>query len=375
MTTTADLLFAPRTMLQAVLKMDTPSLFLKQTFFPIFEQVETLNIELDEIIGDKTMAGYSHPQGQTAMVQKQGFKNKIWTPAFVNQGVEINAYEVASQRVPGQTVYEATNIINNATKMLGTELIKLSNMITRREEHACSEILKTGKLHIYGGGEDRVIDFEMPNSHKITLTGDDLFTSANSDPAKILDDICTLVGRNPENYLGAPNIAVLGRNVASAFLSHAKVIGQESRFNNLGINMGQIAPNKKEDKVRYIGDVRIINSIQIFYYAETYQDDKTKVVYDIMDPNYIYLGKSESLNRFFNAGIADLDAGTNNVSDPNYIRDIVNVNQVKTTNIVATPRYPKTWRQHNPSAQMLALQSSFLPLLLYPASFASVKAT
>jgi hypothetical protein len=89
----------------------------------------------------------------------------------------------------------------------------------------------------------------------------------------------------------------------------------------------------------------------------------------MIDPDYIYLGIVDSLNRFVNAGIADLDAGTANIND------LVTVTPTEKTNIVATPKFPKTWRENNPSAQMLSLQSSFLPILIYPASFASVKAT
>lgn len=371
-----DILFSTSVMLEVVRDLPIAPTFLRSIFFPVTKQSQTLEIAMDKITGNRRVAPYVSRYRPSAIANNIRRQFKTYNPPSIKLRKQMDAYDALS-RQPGELPFtyamENMDPVKRALQMLGEELQDLGDQFTRREELTVSELLNTGTVHIEGDDVDEWIDYDMPASHKITLTGNDLFSNSNSNPVIQFNGWQNII--RVDGHHGAANIAVLGKDVRDAFLAHAKVSGNlSSVLGTLRVELGNISPKELPDSVEFLGTLNGPAKLDLYAYDEYYEDESGNE-YPIMPTDTIYMGTTRATGIFSYAAIKDLKSPQSIQNEARM--PVMPTNQSPkspNTQIFAVPRFVKTYFSEDPSAQMLLMQSSPLPIMTLPNCFMSIKA-
>jgi hypothetical protein len=369
--TVNELLLNPVTLLSAVKTIPPLATFFRDFLFKETQQSQTLQVAIDEIVGNRRLAPFVASSAVAPNVERTAFSSRIYRPPLVKAKKNLQALDALS-RLPGElpfTTGGAFDIQQRAMELLGWELQDLSDRISRREEWMLSQLLDTGSISISGDGINETVDYEMPAGHKITLTGNDLFSSANSDPIALFTAWQRLVQK--DGKMGPADFAIMGRDVRDAFLAHPKISpNATSVLNTLRVDLGVINPNSLPNGAEFLGTLKGLGGLNLYAYNEYYEDDNGNIQ-DMMPADKIYIGFSRARNIFAYGAIQDVQSPT---SAGNASRLPKGIPSLPRNNTYAMSRYPKTWFTEEPSAQILMMQSAPLPIMVQPNCFVSVKA-
>ena len=342
----ADLaLFETRTMIEALEQMLPARTFLMDTFFPEEKIFTTKHVDIDIKKGRRRLAPYVKPVSQGKLIDRIGFKTYSYIPPYVKPKTATHAQDFLNREL-GQTIYSSSDgPMQRAEKQLGEDLAELDDMIVRREETQASELLHTGIVTVNGDGYSETIDFGMPATHKITLTGTDLWTDqTNSEPLTDMRVWKRLISKDSGLV---PTDIIMGSSVIDAFLEHPKVRAQ---LDTRRIDLGQITPEMLPDGVTYYGRIRDIGC-ELWTYEEYYIDPATAPTEKPMiEADKVLMMSRRAYTKRNYGAIQDLRANA------------------------AMKRFPKSWEEEDPSVRMLLLQSAPLLSLNQVDAFIAAKA-
>lgn len=280
-------LYETRTMMKAVNLMLPTRTFLKDAFFSIPLTFLTEKVDVDVKKGKRKMAPFVSPRVGGIVMTRDGHETKqISTPKIAPE--RLLTIDDISKRGLGESLYSTRTPDERAKEMLANDLIELDDYITRREEWMCRELLLNGKITISeqtdnGKVIEKEVNFNFTN--KITLSGTDLWSSADSDPIEDLKtwkkDIVRKTGKSPDTV-------IMADDVINNFLKHAKV---KELFNTLNMKFGTIEPSIKVDGTTFYGKLPEIGA-EIYSYDEWFADDNGNDVAMIPDGTVIMLSKN-----------------------------------------------------------------------------------
>jgi len=265
-------IYETRTMMQA-LEFSLPvRTFFRDTFFPGVQTFVTEKVDVDIKKGKRKMAPFVARRRGGITVDRGGFSTDTYTTPYIAPQRAITVDDIMN-RMLGENIYSTRTPQQRAQELLASDLAELDEMITRREEWMCRELLLNGTVTIKGwvdkvdGGADYVedvIDFQFEN-HK-TLTGNDAWDKGTS---KKLDDLkrirLSIIQSSGKN----PNVVVMANNVVDLLLSDDDV---RILFDIRNITLGSIQPRIQMDGVTYVGTLNALG-IEIYTYDEWFVDD------------------------------------------------------------------------------------------------------
>jgi hypothetical protein len=332
-------LYSPRTMLAALKQVVTPKRFLIDTFFRVVETHETESVDIDVVKGGRKLAPFVSPRVEGKIVEKEGYKTFTYKPPYIKEKDITTAHHALIRR-PGEMLYSSgMTPEGRAMEMMIETFQRFENMIARREEWMAAQLLQTGKVICVGDGIDETVDFLMADWQKPVLLSTALWSaSTTATPIKNLKAWKALGTKKGKNI----NVAVMNSTTANWLLENTKeVVGANSVFDKNKILLGTIDPTQLQPGLSYIGNIKEIG-LDIYSYDEWYDDPNAKgVVTNMLADGKVVLGSSMAYTRLHYGVIQDLDAGT----------------------MAKAARFPKQWKQQDPSARFLMLQSAPLPAL------------
>jgi hypothetical protein len=322
-------LFATRTMLAALEQMLPPKSFLLDTFFPSQETSDSEYVDIDIIKGKRRLAPFVNPKLQGKMVERLGYSTRTYKPPYVKPKSVFTAEDLL-KRDPGQHMYAGgRSPAEHAAEILGRDLMDLQEQIVRREEWMAAQALNGGVITVSGDGVEDTIDFSMPAANK-NLTAD------WSDPTVGNPAIDFRAWRQvlAQGSGLVPNVAVLASDVVDAFLTHAKVAGQDGLFSTRRAEIGAInVSDVQESGATYLGSL-FGGGLDLFAYDEWYVDDNGDEQ-PMVPAGKILLGSTRARAARHYGAIRDVAAGS------------------------ASMRwFPKSWEEEDPSARFIMLQSA-----------------
>lgn len=321
-------LFETRTMLRALEQSFTPKTFLLDMFFPTIQQSDTDTVDIDIIKGKRKLAPFVAPMHEGKVIVDDGYHTDTFRPPYIKAKKVTTSMEML-KRMAGNTIYQNDlTPTQKAAQKLGTDLRELQEMITRREEWMAAQALTTGQIHVQGEGVSQVIDFQMKDDHLEVLPNPQKWTEPNSDPIR---DLRRWQEKIVQDSGLVARVAVLGREVLSAFLDHKKV---QKVLDNYRIQLGQINPQSLPNGAKYWGS---IDDIDLYSYNEWYLDDAGNEQ-PMIPVNRIIIGANNARTARHYGAIHDLDA------------------------TAAVRYFPKSWVQEDPSVRFVMLQSA--PLII-----------
>lgn len=327
-------LYTPRTMLKALDLIPPVRTFLRDTFFSQVEVHETDTIDIDVISGGRRMAPFVSSSSAGKMKEKRGYSTHTFKIPYIKELMTFTAHDLLT-RDPGKTVYDMLGGPNErALAKLASEMKESSDAVDRRIEWMCAQILQSGKVVCRGEGIEQTVDFLLPSTN--TVTPSVTWTIANASTSKPIDNmrawkrILSKKGKNLTDYILSPE-------AYDGFLASAQISGASSLFDRTKINLGTIDPQQLPGGVTWVGSIRELG-VDIWVYEEWYADDQDKNTEKPMIQANKVIGLSRNARRTLHFGaIKDLDC------------------------MAAVPKFPKAWKENNPSAMVGTLQSAPLP--------------
>lgn len=264
-------LYTTRQMMQAIEKSMAVHSFLRDSFFNAVETFITSSLDVDYKKGKRKMAPFVAPRVGGVVMNRQGFKTRNYKVPKIGPERVISIDDISSRGM-GESVYSIKTPAERAAELVGKDLSELEDMIIRREEWMCRELLINGKITMKGIIDDKEekyieqeVDFGFTN--KDALTDDDKWDNlSTADPHKDLKEKRLTIIKSTGK---APNVVVMNANTAEVFINNAKI----QKINDIRrYNFGGIEPKLINDAVTLIAYLPDLN-LEIYSYDEWFIGD------------------------------------------------------------------------------------------------------
>jgi len=330
-------LFTPQTMGEMIRQMLPTKTFLRDTFFPRIVTFDTESVLVDYSKDKRYMAPFVSEKLGGSNVVMEGFETREFTPVLVAPQTTTNAGQITS-RMMGEPLFGGLSPAERAALKIGEDFRKLEDMITRREEWMCAQVLFSGKIPMKGKGVDKEFDFGFDNYIVPDVTWDDF---VNSDPIGFLQDLEEKIHKSSGLN---PDIVIMSRGAAKAFLRHEQV---RKLLDNTRLVAGWIVPRDLPNGVKYLG--HLLNpAVDIYVYDEWFVDDFTTPGENITRPmvphGRILMGSTQLRGSMLHGAVTLIDQRTENFMT------------------YEGRRIPDSWTVKNPDQRLIRLSSKPLPV-------------
>ena len=258
------------------------------------DPVDTEYVEVDIYKGSRRISKYSKRGHRGSQVENVGYKTETYKPPLMSPEKTTRAAELFKKEF-GKSVYDSGDSAARAYTKLGKDFAELKEMCERTKLTQVSDVLSTGTLTIEEDGTTRVVDFDMPASHKITLSGGDLWSdTTNSDP---IADIKAWKKLASQDSGVSCDAMVFGSDVVDAFVAHPKV---QTYMNLRRLNLGEITMTTLENGLVKIAEV---HGVTIYSYDELIRDESTQLNVPVVADDVVLFGATGAKTAVHFAGI------------------------------------------------------------------------
>lgn len=332
------------TMLDIVRTVGKFEPFFLSVFFPGVVTSPDENIHFDHVSEDVVMAPFVSPVVAGKVHKERGGELKTFAPAYVKPKHAVKPGQLLKRR-PGESYLGSLTPAQRKQAVVTDNLMRQDKSISFREEWMAAQAILTGSVTVVGENYPaKQVDFGRSAANNITLTGGAKWDSVDADTYDPTDDLETWA----ENASGSINVIVMGKGAWAKFNSFKSVKekldsrrGSSSMMETAAKDLGKVTSFKG-----YFGDV------EIWVYTGQYTDPETGSKLYYMPVNMILLGnKSYDGVRCYGA-IQDVDACDEG--------------------IVAAARWPKNWKEQDPSVEYIMTQSAPLMVTPDPDAFVAV---
>ncbi|MFI3270786.1 MAG: major capsid protein [Pseudomonadota bacterium] len=330
--------FDPRVLVGVINRM-APQYDLITSLF--FNHQAPSNVELFELhikTEDQTLAPVVNKyEGGRIVEVGNGTVVQVKAPRF-RMKVPYQAADMIKNGV-GYTPYEQE--ANPIERKIAEDLLELRRRVDNSIEYMTSQIVTTGKVKLVDKVDGKNVtmyelDNRMPSNHKVSLTGNALWSASTSS---ILNNVEDWVLRIEESSGQTPTDLVVGKNVWSNFLRHVDV---KDNYDNRRIDFGSLTPRVQN---KFKGTW---NGLNVWTYAGKVKDN-TNTPVSYLDPNSILLGSNSADTVIEHARPLDLVC-----TGP-------------------TQFFAKTFDQDDPSGTFLVVEARPLPWARRPETFLCAK--
>jgi len=293
--------------------------------------------------GGRRTAPYVSPVREGVVMKKLGVRTDSIKLPYLKPKYDVSAAEAAN-RMPGENPYSARTPAERAQEILGKRLMEGKTAIARTIETQAAQALVAGKVTAKGKDGEGIdwtveVDFGRDPSATVTKPSGEYWTVPAVNP---FDDLRQwgMAALKAGGY--SPTEVVMGTDALAAFLLNPNVM---KLMDNRRFNVGQVDMKPYAGQgVTYVGTAEGMN---IYHYAEWYEDAATGALTEMIPKNAVVLGSRNTRNTVHYGAIVDMEF------DPRAIERKI---------------FPKSWVQEDPSVRWLLLQSSPLACLGEPDS-------
>lgn len=332
-------IFDPRTMEKVVSRMAPVRTFFKSTFFRNMETFVTEKVDVDYKKGNRKLAPFVHRRIGGKTVPNTGYETKTYTPPLIAPD-KVTTVDDLLKRAAGENSFSGRTPAERAVVKMAADFHELDEMITRREEWMCAQVIFTGSIPIIGEGIEETISFDFTNNEIIT-TAAKKWSNDASDPIADLKRWRKQVQKN--GFVNC-DICVMADDVAEAFTRHAKV---QKLLDTKGYDLATIKPRELPNGVTYVGTIHG-EGLDIYTYSEWFLDDWT----DPAAPEQKPLVPDGTLALLSTAAEYSMYYGATTLIDK----------KTEEFYTVEGARVPDSWAERKPARRFLQLNSNPLPV-------------
>jgi len=333
------------TMLDIVRTVGKYEPFFLSTFFPSVVNSPSETIHFDAVVEDVVMAPFVSPVVAGKVHKERGGELRTFKPAYVKPKHAVKPSQLLKRR-PGEAYLGNLTPAQRKQAIITDNLMRQDKAISAREEWMAAQAVLTGSVTVVGEDyPEQLVDFQRSASNSITLAGAAKWDTVDVDTYDPTDDITNW----SENATGGINIACFGKGAWTKFSSFKSVKekldtrrGSSSALETALKDLGMVVSIKG-----YFGDVAIV------VYTGQFTDPETSSKDYYMPVNKVLLGNTAYEGVRCYGAIEDVDATDEG--------------------IVTASRWPKNWKEKEPSAEYVMTQSA--PLMVTPDADAFVDIT
>lgn len=335
----AHSIYDPRTMGKVISRMAPVRTFLKSTFFRNVETFVTETVDVDYKKGNRKLAPFVHRRIGGKTVPNTGYETKIYTPPLIAPD-KVTSVDNLLKRQAGENPFSGRTPAERAVVKMAADFHELDEMITRREEWMCAQVIFTGSIPVIGEGIEETISFDFTNNETIT-TAAKKWNNAGSDPIADLKRWRKIVQKN--GFVNC-DICIMADDVAEAFVNHEKV---RKLLDTRGYDLATIKPRELPNGVTYVGTIHG-EGLDIYTYSEWFLDDWT-------DPS---APKQKPLVPDGELALLSTAAEYSMYYDATTLID----KKTEEFYTVEGARVPDSWAERKPARRFLQLNSNPLPV-------------
>jgi len=335
----AHSIYDPRTMGKVISRMAPVRTFLKSTFFRNVETFVTETVDVDYKKGNRKLAPFVHRRIGGKTVPNTGYETKIYTPPLIAPD-KVTSVDNLLKRQAGENPFSGRTPAERAVVKMAADFHELDEMITRREEWMCAQVIFTGSIPVIGEGIEETISFDFTNNETIT-TAAKKWNNAGSDPIADLKRWRKIVQKN--GFVNC-DICIMADDVAEAFVNHEKV---RKLLDTRGYDLATIKPRELPNGVTYVGTIHG-EGLDIYTYSEWFLDDWT----DPSAPKQKPLVPDGELALLSTAAEYSMYYGATTLIDK----------KTEEFYTVEGARVPDSWAERKPARRFLQLNSNPLPV-------------
>ena len=256
-------------LLAAYKQQKAPNTFLQNRYFPDGTVFTTPQVLVEYKDGNQKIAPFVSPEVGGKVIRRDGYKATAYEPAFIAPKRTLTIDDLAKKGF-GEALYGELTPEERALKITADDLTEMDEMIVRRHEQMCAQVLQENALTMNHYGDDN----KLINVKKIEYFNDKndavyapnvAWTAANAD---ILGDVAAIALELAKRGLPAVDV-ILGTEAADAFLNNEKV---QKLLDNRNYNIGAVDPTEGFPEAVFLGVINCkgykLNFIQ---YAATYE--------------------------------------------------------------------------------------------------------
>lgn len=278
------------TLLASVEQIPPLHTFLRDRYFPtgtgdIFSTHDVL-VEYKD--GTQVIAPIVAPRKGGVTITRDGYEVKQYEPAYIAPRRTLTVDDLEKRQF-GEALYSNMSPAQRALAITTKDMQELSDMITRREEQMCAEVMQTNALSLTQIADDKetgepwVMQFykEASNPAQYTPTAN-WSTSSTS----ILGDLAAMIRLLTEKGLGATDL-IVGTDVADVLINNTNI---QNLLDIRRYELGEVRPVELPAGVARIMTLNVGGRmIDIYCYEEQYTDYATGVTKPYIDPKNVIL--------------------------------------------------------------------------------------
>lgn len=316
-----------------------------RNFFPFRVQSDREEILFDVVDKKKRLAPFVSPLVKGKIMEAWGYVTRVFKPAYLKPKAVIKPTD-AIKRLAGEKLTGELSMGQRRDIHIRNAAFEQDDACDNREEVMCAEVLRLGQVTVSGDGyATQVVNFNRNPAHRIVLAGADLWSAGTATPNDDLEEWAELVRDNGDGAVVTDWI--MGTSAWKAYKKWLKdeepellklLLLSQNRGQTTSLQMGPQAARK-------IVNQGTVGEFTFWTYSDTYQDEDgvTTQVF----PKEEVLGVSMDVEGHICYGaILDADAGD--------------------SGLAVMERFPKNWREPDPSLEYVMTQSAPLAVPLRP---------
>ena len=271
-------------LLAAYKEQKAPNTFLQSRYFPDGTTFTTAQVLVEYKDGNQKIAPFVSPEVGGKAVRRDGYTAHSYKPAFIAPKRALTIDNLMEKGF-GEALYGELTPAERALKITADDLTEMDEMIVRRQEQMCAQVLQENALTMKYYGDDNKV-FDTKRLEYFTGENEAVYTTAsnwNTADADILGDVAAIALQLAKRGLPATDV-ILGTAAADAFLNNEKI---QKLLDNRNYNIGVVDPTENFPEAVFLGQINCkgykMNFIQ---YAATYEAEDGKAT-PYIDPNTI----------------------------------------------------------------------------------------
>lgn len=256
-------------LLAAYKEQKAPNTFLQSRYFPDGTVFTTSQVLVEYKDGNQKLAPFVSPEIGGKVVRRKGYEANAYEPAFIAPKRTLTIDNL-NKKGFGEALYGGLTPEERAVKITADDLTEMDEMIVRRQEQMCAQVLQENALTMKHYGDTNE-ENEPKRIEYFTGENQAVYTPKvnwNEADADILGDIAAIALELAKRGLPATDV-ILGTEAADAFLNNEKV---QKLLDNRNYNIGVVDPTENFPEAVFLGQLNCkgykMNFIQ---YAATYE--------------------------------------------------------------------------------------------------------
>lgn len=264
--------------------------FLRDRYFPTGagDMFATSDVLVEYKDGSQVVAPFVAPRKGGVTILREGYEVEKYEAPYIAPRRALTV-DVLEKRQFGEALYTNLTPAQRALAITTKDMQELSDMITRREEWMCAEVMQKNSLvmkHIADDketGEDMTLQFYKGKNNTAVYTPAANWSTTSTT---ILADLAAMIRQRSQRGLGSTDL-IAGSDVADVLLTNETI---KELLDLRRYEIGSVAPVELPNGVARIMVLNVKgNIVNVYCYDGQYTDYATGVTQPYIDPKTVIL--------------------------------------------------------------------------------------